>query len=213
MHRWTVLVLIPSFNVCIWQNDIFLTLQLLYEGESISNQPTLLPFQSGLLFFYVSTLQHDTFSPTVFRCHHPHWPLNWIGNGIYGYIILKSANRSNHLVPNQATRRVWYYSRLWLSRTRLSRITAYLEVKIWSLFKHECPTTGNKVLWKRGEIAPKEQFLPFSTIFSIHLKLQESNYISFVKCGCSIYFFFNSANLICRGTDISKYFRVLWTSR
>ena len=37
---------------------------------------------------------------------------------------------------------------------------------------------------------------------------------SFVKCGCSIYcfffffvFFFNSANLICRGMDISKYFR------
>ena len=27
----------------------------------------------------------------------------------------------------------------------------------------------------------------------------------FMKCGCSIYYFFNSANLICRGTDISKY--------
>ena len=29
----------------------------------------------------------------------------------------------------------------------------------------------------------------------------------FVKCGCSNYCFLNSANLICRGTDISKYFR------
>ena len=29
-----------------------------------------------------------------------------------------------------------------------------------------------------------------------------------MKCGCSIYFFFLiSANLICPGTDISKYFR------
>ena len=28
-----------------------------------------------------------------------------------------------------------------------------------------------------------------------------------MKCGCSIYFFPNSANLICRGTDFSKYFR------
>ena len=28
-----------------------------------------------------------------------------------------------------------------------------------------------------------------------------------VKCGCSIYFFLNSAILICRGTDISKYLR------
>ena len=30
---------------------------------------------------------------------------------------------------------------------------------------------------------------------------------SFVKCGCSIYFFLSFANLICRSTDISKYFR------
>ena len=30
---------------------------------------------------------------------------------------------------------------------------------------------------------------------------------SFLRFGCSIYFFLNSANLICRGTDISKYFR------
>ena len=30
---------------------------------------------------------------------------------------------------------------------------------------------------------------------------------TFVKCGCSIYFFLDSAILICRGTDISKYFR------
>ena len=29
----------------------------------------------------------------------------------------------------------------------------------------------------------------------------------FVNCGCANYFFRNSANLICRGTDISKYFR------
>ena len=61
------------------------------------------------------------------------------------------------------------YSWLSLSRPRLSRITAYLEVKIWSLPKHENLTTGKKILWKRGEIAPKEQFLLFSTIFSIYL--------------------------------------------
>ena len=42
---------------------------------------------------------------------------------------------------------------------------AYLKVKIWSLPKHENLITGNKILWKRGEIAPKEQFLLFSTIF------------------------------------------------
>ena len=56
------------------------------------------------------------------------------------------------------------YSRLSLSRLRLSRITAYLEEKsdpcLTSIL-----TSGNKILWIRGEIAPQEQFLPFSTIF------------------------------------------------
>ena len=46
---------------------------------------------------------------------------------------------------------------------------AYLEVKIWSLRKHENLTTGKNIVDKRGEIAPKEQFLLFSTIFSIYL--------------------------------------------
>ena len=57
------------------------------------------------------------------------------------------------------------YSRLPLSRPRLSRIFAYLEVNIWSLFKHENLTTGNKILWERGDIAPQEQSLLFSTRF------------------------------------------------
>ena len=61
------------------------------------------------------------------------------------------------------------YSRLSLSRLRLSRITAYLEEKIWSLFKHRNLASGNKILWIRGEIAPQEQFLPFPTIFSISI--------------------------------------------
>ena len=30
---------------------------------------------------------------------------------------------------------------------------------------------------------------------------------SYVKCGCSINFFLNSANQICRGTETSRYFR------
>ena len=63
----------------------------------------------------------------------------------------------------------FYYSRLSLSRLGLSRITAYLEVKIWSLLEHGNLSPGNKILWMRGEIAPKEQFLPFPTIFSIHI--------------------------------------------
>ena len=61
------------------------------------------------------------------------------------------------------------YSRLSLSRLRLSRTTAYLEEKIWSLFKHRNLKSGYKILWIRGEIAPQEQFLPFPTIFSIYI--------------------------------------------
>ena len=66
-------------------------------------------------------------------------------------------------IPSQYFR----YSLLSLSRLRLSRIAAYLKMKIWSLFKNE----NLKILWKRGEIAPREdlEFLLFSTIFSIHL--------------------------------------------
>ena len=74
------------------------------------------------------------------------------------------------------------------SRTRLFRITAYLEVKIWSLFLHETMTTGNKIMWKRGEIAPKEQFLLFSTLFYIYISNFRSQITySFVKCGCSLF--------------------------
>ena len=64
-------------------------------------------------------------------------------------------------------------------------------------------------MWKRGEIAPREQFLLFSTIFSVYLCFKESIYI--LICEMRLFdlsFFLHSANLICRDTDISKYFRV-----
>ena len=37
--------------------------------------------------------------------------------------------------------------------------------KVWSLFSHTNLKSGYKILWKRGEIAPREQFFHFSTIF------------------------------------------------
>ena len=69
-----------------------------------------------------------------------------------------------------------------------------IPVSTWNL------TTGNRILWKRGEIAPKEQLLPY-------LYLQESNYIFICEMWFFDLFFLNFANLICRDTDISKYFR------
>ena len=63
-------------------------------------------------------------------------------------------------------------------------------------------------MWKRGEIAPKEQFLLFSTILSVYLYFQESNYIFICEMWLfELFVFLKSANLICRDTDISKYFR------
>ena len=45
-------------------------------------------------------------------------------------------------------------------------------------------------------------------IFNIISNFRSQITYSFIKCGWSIYFFLSSANLKCRGTDISKYFRV-----
>ena len=102
------------------------------------------------------------------------------------------------------------YSWLSLSRPRLSWITAYLEVKIWSLPKDENLTTGNKILWKRGEITPSN-FPSFSQHFQYISNFKNPITYTFVKCGCSIYFFLISANLICRGMDILEYFKEsLW---
>ena len=61
------------------------------------------------------------------------------------------------------------YSWLSLSRTRLSRITAYLEVKIWSLPKHENLTTGKKYCGKEEKLLLRSNFSSFFTIFSIYL--------------------------------------------
>ena len=90
------------------------------------------------------------------------------------------------------------YSWLSLSRPRLSRINSYLEVKILPLLKHENLTTGKKYCGKE-----EKQFLLFSHYFQYISNFKSPITYIFVKCGCSIYFVLNSANMICRGTDIS----------
>ena len=57
-----------------------------------------------------------------------------------------------------------------ISNNRLSQS----EYKV--LLKHENLTTGNKILWKKGEIAPEEQVL-LSIVFSVYLYINESNNI------------------------------------
>ena len=105
--------------------------------------------------------------------------------------------------------RLTIYSPLSLSRPRLFRITAYLEVKIWSLFKHENLTTGNKILCKRGEIAPN--FSSFPQYFKYISDFRSQITYSFVKCGCSIYF--SSILQMSRYEYLEAFQGVPWTSR
>ena len=68
-------------------------------------------------------------------------------------------------------------------------------------------TTGNKIIWKRGEIAPKEQFLLFSTLFYIYISnLGVKIHIHLLNVVVQFIIFLTLSTLICRGTDISKCF-------
>ena len=98
------------------------------------------------------------------------------------------------------------YSWLSLSRARLSRITAYLEVKILSLPKQENLTTGEKYFGKEEKLFLRSNFSSFPQYFHYISNFKSQITYKFVKCGCSNHFFLNSANMICRGTNISKYF-------
>ena len=66
----------------------------------------------------------------------------------------------------------------------------------------------NKIMWKRGEIAPKEQFLLFSTLFYIYIFLTSGVklHIHLLNVVVQIIVFLTLLTLICRGTDISKCF-------
>ena len=64
---------------------------------------------------------------------------------------------------------LYTYSWLSLSRPRLSRITAYLEVKIWFLPKHKNLTTGKKYCGKEEKLLLRSNFSSFHNIFNISL--------------------------------------------
>ena len=105
-----------------------------------------------------------------------------------------------HLIP--LLQRYYRLAGLSLSRPRFSRIIADIEVKIWSLPKHENLTKGKKYCGKEEKLL-LSNFSSFPQYFQYSYLKSPITYI-FVKCGCSNYFFLNFAYLICRGTDISK---------
>ena len=63
-------------------------------------------------------------------------------------------------------------------------------------------------MWKRGEIAPKEQFLLFSTLFYIYIFLTSGVklHIHLLNMVVQFIVFLTLSTLICRSTDILKCF-------
>ena len=63
-------------------------------------------------------------------------------------------------------------------------------------------------MWKRGEIAPKEQFLLFSTLLYIYIFLTSGIklHIHLLNSVVQFIVFLTLSTLICQGTDISKCF-------
>ena len=63
-------------------------------------------------------------------------------------------------------------------------------------------------MWKKGEIAPKDQFLLFPTLFYIYIFLTSTVKLHIHLLNVIVQFivFLTLSILICRGTDISKYF-------
>ena len=70
--------------------------------------------------------------------------LNLIKYEVFG--ISKFQLNFDVMYGNPSHAYTWQYSQLSLSRLRLSRITAYLEEKILSLFYHRNRKTGYKIL-------------------------------------------------------------------
>ena len=92
------------------------------------------------------------------------------------------------------------YSRLSLSRTCLSRITAYLEVKIWSLLNTEIYQQATKYWGKEEKLQLRSNFSSFPQYFQYISNLGVKIKINFVKGGCWINCFPQF-----RKSDMSKY--------
>ena len=118
-----------------------------------------------------------------------------------------------------------WYSRLSLSRSRLSRITAYLEVKIWSLVLTQRSSNRqqnivekrrncSKYCGKEEKLLLRSNFSSFPQYFQYIFNSGAKLHIHSVKGGCSINCFPQF-----RKSDMSKYgylevfYRVPWISR
>ena len=85
----------------------------------------------------------------------------------------KNKNKKTHTHTHTKIIKIQLLS---LSRPRLSRITAYLEVKIGSLPKHEHLTTGKKYCRKEEKLLLRSNFFSFPQYFQ-YISNFKSNYI------------------------------------
>ena len=60
---------------------------------------------------------------------------------------------------------------------------------------------------KEEKLLLRSNFSSFPQYFQYISNFKSPSTHIFIKCGYSNYVFLNSGNLICRGTDISEYFR------
>ena len=74
-------------------------------------------------------------------------------------------------------------------------------------YKHENLTTGKTYCGKEEKLLLRSNFSSFPQYFQYICNFKSPITHILLKCGCLNYFFLNSSNLICRGMDISKYFR------
>ena len=77
---------------------------------------------------------------------------------------------------------------------------SYLEVKIWSLPKHENLTTGKKIMWNRGEIGAISPL--FHNIFNISLTSRVQLHI----------YLLNVVNLISFSSILQIWYGAVWIS-
>ena len=99
------------------------------------------------------------------------------------FMSLEGPRQAKHVFAHTKNLYRFIYSWLSLSRTRLSRITAYLKVKICSLPKNENLTTYKKYCGKEEKLLLRSNFSSFSQYFQYISNFKSPITHIFVKCG------------------------------
>ena len=144
---------------------------------------------------------------SLIRAFALHWYMILLAARVGGDAQADLGHCCPHMFRRQGNRRKKLQSNLVISNSlilnyRLSRSENLIPVLTWYM------STGNKIMWKRGDIAPKEQFFLFSTLFYIYIFLTSGVKLRIHLLNMVVQFivFLILSTLICRGTDISKCF-------